>query len=101
MEQQEDIGTYKPFKYPPDYALAKLHQKATIPGEPDPLQLGCPCCNEPIKRPYKKWWKRSIEQDFKNYGGAMVCYFWLLRLYIITILAVIFVYGIYLQYLIN
>ena len=27
-------SAYKPFKYPPDYELARKHQNATMPGKP-------------------------------------------------------------------
>lgn len=99
INSDEEISPYRPFKYPPDYALARIHQKATMPGKEDPLQLTCPCCNKSIKKPFKNWWGRSIDKDFKNYGGGVVCYFWLLKLYCVAIVLVIAIYGIYLQYL--
>lgn len=33
MDYDKDAGPYRPFKYPPDYALARLHQKASMPGQ--------------------------------------------------------------------
>jgi len=33
INSDEEIGPYRPFKYPPDYALARIHQKATMPGK--------------------------------------------------------------------
>lgn len=59
----------------------------------------CPCCNEYVKLPFSNWWSRSIEKDFKNYGGAVISYFWLLKLYFIAALIVIAIYGVYLHYL--
>jgi hypothetical protein len=48
---------------------------------------------------FSNWWGRSIEKDFKDYGGAIVSYFWLLKLYILAIAIVMCIYGFYLQYL--
>lgn len=99
MDYEKDAGPYRPFRYPPDFALARLHQKASMPGQEDLLQLSCPCCNQSIKRPYTSWWNRSIIRDFKQYGGGIVCYFWLMKLYIVAMVLVLTMYGIYLQYL--
>jgi hypothetical protein len=70
-----------------------------MPGQNDPLQLNCVCCDEPIKKPFDSWWNRSIEKDFNKFGGGIVSYFLLAKLYCITIVIVIALYGIYLQYL--
>ena len=100
MKYEEDSGEpYRPFKFPPDYPLAKLHQRATMPGKEDPLELSCPCCNVKLKTPYTDWWGRSFVKDFRRYGGAIVCYFRLMKLYIIAMLIVLVLYGVYLQYL--
>lgn len=39
-----DELNYNPFRYPPDYELARVHQIATMPGKPDPKGQICPCC---------------------------------------------------------
>lgn len=49
--------------------------------------------------PFKSWWERSIEKDFKGFGGAVIGYFWLIKLYCLSIVSIIILYGIYLQYL--
>ncbi len=90
---------YQPYKYPPDYELALLHQRCSMPGKPDLSQPPCPCCKQHPRIPFSNWWGRSIERDFKDYGGAIVSYFWLLKLYILAVTVVIAIYGIYLQYL--
>lgn len=59
----------------------------------------CGCCNEKVKEPFKSWWGRSIEKDFSKYGGAVVVYFWLLKLYSLASILIIIVYGGYLHYL--
>jgi hypothetical protein len=94
-------STYKPFKYPPDFELAKKHQNASMPGKPVQTGEECPCCHEKLKTPFKSWWDRSIEKDFKSFGGAVVGYFWLIKLYCFAIVAIITFYGAYLQYLTN
>lgn len=91
--------SYQPYKYPPDFTLAFYHQKCSMPGKPDALQPPCPCCKEPPKAAFTDWWQRSIEKDFKNYGGAIVSYFWLLKLYILAMTVIMCIYGFYLQYL--
>jgi hypothetical protein len=40
----EAIPSYQPFKYPPDFHLAHLHQRCSMPGKPDLTQPACPCC---------------------------------------------------------
>lgn len=35
MQTDSKHTDYKPFKYPPDYALARVHQQATMPGKPN------------------------------------------------------------------
>jgi hypothetical protein len=92
---------YKPFRYPPDYNLARIHQLSSMPGKPRPSGERCPCCEERLKDPFKSWWDRSIEKDFKGFGGAVVGYFWLIKLYALAIIAIIVIYGAYLQYLTN
>lgn len=87
---------YDPFKYPPDFELARLHQRASMPGKIAKNAEICPCCNLQARTPFDSWWNRSLEKDFKNYGGAVVTYFWLLKLYFIAISIVIVVYSIYL-----
>lgn len=89
---------YEPFRYPPDYALARIHKQASMPGKKQSLNQYCPCCNEPLKKPFESWWNRSIEKDFKSFGGAVVSYFWLLKLYAITIGLIIVIYSSYLAY---
>lgn len=54
-----------------------------------------------MKTPFKSWWDRSIEKDFRSFGGAVVGYFWLIKLYSFAIVAIITLYGAYLQYLTN
>lgn len=44
---------------------------------------------------------RSIDNDFKNYGGSVVTYFWLLKLYIVVIFVVLILYSIYLTVVIQ
>lgn len=91
---------YNPYKYPPDYDLARIHQETSMPGRPNKLSpIVCPCCDQRVKEPFKSWWGRSIEKDFNRFGGAVVSYFWLLKLYLITAAAIIIVYGGYLHYL--
>lgn len=91
---------YKPFKFPPDYHLARIHQQASMPGKPDKSNpVVCSCCNEKVKVPFKSWWGRSIQKDFHKFGGAVVSYFWLLKLYFISALAIIIIYGAYVHYL--
>lgn len=70
-----------------------------MPGKPDLSQSPCPCCKQHPRNPFTNWWKRSIERDFKDYGGAIVSYFWLLKLFILVVSIVIAIYGVYLQYL--
>jgi len=71
-----------------------------MPGKPDKVNNAkCPCCNEPLKIPFDNWWGRSISKDFKKFGGAVVSYFWLIKLYFISALVVIAIYGGYLHYL--
>lgn len=72
-----------------------------MPGKPKGTGEQCPCCHEKLKIPFKSWWDRSIEKDFKSFGGAVVGYFWLLKLYSFAIVAIIIIYGAYLQYLTN
>jgi hypothetical protein len=91
--------TYQPYKYPPNFNLALLHQKGSMPGKPDTYQTPCPCCKEYPKIPFTSWWNRSIEKDFKGFGGAIVSYFWLLKLYILAMTVIMCIYGFYLQYL--
>ena len=93
---------YNSYKYPSDYALARIHQEASMPGKTNKGNPKvCPCCNEKVKEPFKSWWSRSIEKDFSRFGGAVVSYVWLLKLYFISALAVITIYGGYLNYLGN
>jgi len=101
MSSQASSDTrYNPFKYPPDYNLARIHQKASMPGIPSKQHpVHCPCCNEKVKEPFKSWWGRSIEKDFSKYGGAVVVYFWLLKLYLLAAILIILIYGAYLHYL--
>ena len=100
-EESSSHLVYNPFAYPPNYELAKIHQNATMPGKPHPNARTCPCCKEKEKSPFPNWWGRSIEKDFKSFGGGVVGYFWLLRLYSFSIVAIIVIYGAYLQYLVN
>ena len=92
--------TFSPFKYPPNYTLARIHQSASMPGKPDKRNPEvCPCCNEKVKIPFKSWWGRSIEKDFHRFGGAVVSYFWLLKLYFVSSLLILVIYGGYYHYL--
>ena len=91
---------YQPFRYPPDYHLARTHQQASMPGKQDKRNpASCSCCNEKVKYPFKSWWRRSIEKDFSKFGGAVVSYFWLIKLYIVSCLLILILYGGYLHYL--
>lgn len=42
------------------------------------------------------WLNRSIDHDFKGYGGAVVTYFWLVKLYAFICLLILLVYSSYL-----
>jgi hypothetical protein len=70
-----------------------------MPGKAKRNAVVCPCCNEKVKEPFQTWWGRSIEKDFSRFGGAVVSYFWLLRLYFISCFLILVVYGGYLFYL--
>lgn len=96
---QQSGFNYQPYQYPPDFDLAFYHQQCTAPGTPDTSKPPCPCCKQHPTVPFPNWWKRSIEKDFKDYGGAVVSYFWLLKLYILAISIIVCIYGLYLQYL--
>jgi hypothetical protein len=72
-----------------------------MPGKPVESGRKCPCCGERLKMRFKSWWDRSIEKDFRGFGGAVVGYFWLIKLYSFAIVAIIVIYGVYLQYLTN
>lgn len=86
---------YQPFQYPPNYDLARLHKNASMPGHiKTPIKL-CPCCNKKEKQPFKDWMFRSIDKDFKVYGGSVVTYFWLLKFYAFIVGFVIVLYSIY------
>ena len=100
MSSETDSKKYNPFLYPPNYKVAKIHQEASRPGKPTKNNESCcPCCSEKVKTPFKSWWGRSIEKDFSKFGGAIVCYFWLIRLYLISSIVIILLYGAYYHYL--
>jgi hypothetical protein len=61
----------------------------------------CPCCEKKERQPFKEWVSRSIDQDFKNYGGSVVTYFWLLKLYIAVIVLILILYSVYLTIIIQ
>lgn len=93
---------YDAFAYPPDYELANIHHTATRPGKVNPeTSVMCPCCKESTKEPMKFWFKREINHDFKQYGGAVVTYFWLVKLYAFISFLVLALYSLFLFYTIN
>lgn len=53
----------------------------------------------PGKKPYSSWFNRSIERDFHHYGGGVVTHFWLVRLFLVTVVLALLVFGAYVQYL--
>lgn len=88
---------YKPFQYPPDYDLARLHKGASMPGQiQNPIRV-CPCCNKKEKRPFQDWIFRSVDKDFKTYGGSVVTYFWLLKFYTFVVGFIVALFSIYLM----
>ena len=64
-------------------------------------KLVCPCCQVPLHAPFSSWFGRSIDHDFKNYGGAVVSYFWLVKLYAFVCALIIIIYSAYLVYCIH
>ena len=60
MAESASAHSYHPYKYPPDYELAFLHQSCTMPGKPDLSRQPCPCCKQYPKVPFADWWGRSI-----------------------------------------
>jgi hypothetical protein len=44
----------------------------------------------------KFWASRLIDNDFKAFGGAVVTYFWLVKLYAFTSFLVLLLYSTYL-----
>ena len=91
------MRNYEPFAYPPSFDLARLHQQAFMPGRvasKEPAK--CPCCEEPVKKEFSSWVGRSIEADFKKFGGSVVTYFWLVHLYAWMSALIAVVYSVYL-----
>lgn len=92
---------YDPFLFPPNYKLAHLHKKASMPGTSITPHKFCPCCEKKERAPFKEWMSRSIDNDFKKFGGSVVTYFWLLKLYIGVVFLVLILYSTYLTVVIQ
>lgn len=86
---------YDPLKWPPEMALAQLHYSCCRPGIDNPEGARCPCCSRFEKLENSKWPSRDIAKDFKNYGGGVPGYFYLLWYFILALLALTLVKVIY------
>lgn len=84
MSSQE----FDPLQWPPDMKLAELHFDCCKPGIDNPEGPKCPCCNRSEKLTNSRWAMRDITKDFKNYGGGIPSYFYLLK-YLMAVLVVI------------
>lgn len=79
-----------------------MHKEATRPGKIDPRTTEqCPCCRQFTKQPLQSWFYRSIDHDFKDYGGSVVTYFWLVKLYALISGLVLLIYSSYLLVVIH
>lgn len=66
-----------------------------MPGKENPDGEECPCCHRKEKLKTTNWIFRNIVQDFKNYGGGVPGYFWLLAYYGFCVLLVFLVQSVY------
>lgn len=65
-----------------------------MPGKYSPdSSIKCPCCDRYTKESLQSWLSRSIDHDFKNFGGAIITYFWLVKLYAILSAIILLVYS--------
>jgi hypothetical protein len=86
---------YDPLKWPPEMALAQLHFDCTKPGIDNTEGARCPCCQRNEKLENSKWPSRDITKDFKNYGGGVPGYFYLLWYFVAMMIILIGLKGIY------
>ena len=80
----EDNFDYDPLQWPPSMAIATEHYNCCKPGIDNPQGYRCRCCQRLEKLENSKWPTRDITKDFKNYGGGVPGYFYLLLLFIIV-----------------
>ncbi|MBS1889776.1 MAG: hypothetical protein JST59_00655 [Actinobacteria bacterium] len=73
---------YNPTQWPPDVALAELHSRCSMPGEPTPNEVKCPCCGNNTKTADTRWFKEDIYQDFGSTSSGICGYFLLLRTFV-------------------
>lgn len=90
-----NLERYDPLQWPPNIKLAELHYNCSKPGIDNPEGAKCPCCDRFEKLENSKWPRRDIAKDFKNYGGGVPGYFYLITYFVSFLLLLTLVKVIY------